>query len=95
MTTNPANTGTARTAVVDALIRDASRLAPVMTGSFTRYHSHLKAYLSRFGAWGLLNGTIVRHATNATDQDMFDMLLRGVKIDDAERMCELQSAKQM
>lgn len=52
---------------------------------------------------GPLNGMTVRHSTNTTDQNVFDKLdtfiketlLRGVKIDDAERMCKLQSAKQM
>ncbi|POM76713.1 LOW QUALITY PROTEIN: Hypothetical protein PHPALM_6018 [Phytophthora palmivora] len=74
-----------------------------MEGSFNLYRAQVRAFLHSFSAWGLVDGTVVRPVPAGPEQQQFDMLdffvkdtlLRGVKMDDAERICDLSSGKEM
>ncbi|KAJ8524899.1 hypothetical protein ON010_g16217 [Phytophthora cinnamomi] len=74
-----------------------------MAGSFNLYRAQVKAFLHRFNAWGLVDGTILRPAVAGPGQQQYDQLdgfvkdtlLRGAKVEDAERLCDLPTASEM
>lgn len=74
-----------------------------MEGSFNLFRAQLKAYLSRYGAWGIVLGELARDPTDAVQQAAYDKkdllvrdtLLRSVKQDDAERICDLATPRGM
>ncbi|EGZ11801.1 hypothetical protein PHYSODRAFT_399343, partial [Phytophthora sojae] len=76
---------------------------PKMEGSFNLYRAQVKVYLHRFNAWGLVDGSIVRPLLAGPAQQQYDQLdffvkdtlLRRAKVEDAERMCDLPSGREM
>ncbi|KAG3107912.1 hypothetical protein PI124_g16737 [Phytophthora idaei] len=85
------------------LSTDVNKLPPKMEGSFNLYRAQIKAYLHRFNAWGIVDGSITRPIVQGAAQQQYDKLdyfvkdslLRGAKVEGAERMCDLSSGKEM
>ncbi|DBA03044.1 TPA: hypothetical protein N0F65_003232 [Lagenidium giganteum] len=71
-----------------------------MRGSFNLYRSQLRVFLTTHVVWGHLDGSVVRDPADAALRAQFDARdrdapLRSVSTSDAERMCELATAREM
>ncbi|RAW23273.1 hypothetical protein PC110_g20295 [Phytophthora cactorum] len=85
------------------LVTDVNKNPPKMEGSLNLYRTQVMAYLHRFNAWGLVDGSIQRPGVEGAPQRDYDTLdffvkntlLRGAKVEDAERICDLPIGKEM